>query len=80
MVTHAEKNFFTGRIESVNFMGHFYEYVIRSGEDAVWTYKQFKEHQIKERYKIGDPVSYWFDPQDCFVWKKPQDLQKELSL
>lgn len=80
MVSHSEKNFFRGAIESVNFMGHFYEYSIKSAEDTVWTYRQYKEHEIKDGYKIGDPVSFWFDPEDCFVWPKPSDIEKELSL
>lgn len=73
-------NYFIGKVESIKFMGHFYEYEIRSGEDSVWAYKQSKEEQVRRKFKIGDPIYYWFDPEDCFVWPKPEDLDKELSL
>lgn len=76
----SDSNLFSGKLEAINFMGHFYEYQIRSGEDLVWAYKQSKEHNIKEKFKIGDPVSFWFSPEDCFVWEKPADMEKELSL
>lgn len=80
MESKGEHNFFSGKIESVNFMGYFYEYQIRSGENMIWTYKQFKEHQIKEKFHPGDKVSFWFSPEDCFVWPKPKNMEKELSL
>jgi len=80
METRSDINFFSGKLESINFMGHFYEYQIRSGEDLIWTYKQFKEHHIKEKFKVGDPVSFWFSPEDCFIWPKPKNMKKELSL
>ncbi|MDD3190750.1 MAG: ABC transporter ATP-binding protein, partial [Candidatus Pacebacteria bacterium] len=34
----SKENLFSGTIELVNFMGHFYEYQIRSGKDSVWAY------------------------------------------
>jgi len=74
------KNYFQGRLESINFMGHFYEYQIRSGEDLVWAYKQFKEDQLRDKFKVGDPVYFWFCPDDCFLWQAPEDMEKELSL
>jgi len=74
------KNYFQGRLESVNFMGHFYEYQIRSGEDLVWAYKQFKEDQLRKKFKVGDPIYFWFNPEDCFLWEAPEDMRKELSL
>jgi len=81
---HLEKesktNLFSGTIELVNFMGHFYEYQIRSGKDLVWAYKQFKEDDIKEEFKLGDQVFFRFNPKDCFVWKKPKNMEKELGL
>lgn len=76
----SDQNLFYGTIESVNFMGHFYEYQIRSGQDLVWAYKQFKEYRIKDRFKVGDPISFWFSPEDCLVWKRAKHLDKELSL
>lgn len=76
----SHDNYFSGRIESINFMGHFYEYEIHSGKDSVWAYKQSKEEHIKKKFKIGDPIYFWFDPEDCFVWPKPDDMEKELSL
>jgi len=75
-----DKNYFLGKIESINFMGHFYEYQIRSGENLVWAYKQFKEDLLRKKFKVGDPIYFWFDPEDCFVWEKPKNIEKELSL
>lgn len=80
MVSRSDHNFFSGHIEAMNFMGHFYEYQIRSEGDLVWVYRQYKEHHIREKYKVGDPVTFWFSPEDCFVWPKPRDMKKELSL
>jgi ABC-type Fe3+/spermidine/putrescine transport system ATPase subunit len=80
MVSHSDVNLFSGKIEAINFMGHFYEYQIRSGEDLIWTYRQYQDHHAKEIFKIGDPISFWFSPEDCFVWPKPEDMEKELSL
>ena len=76
----SNKNYFLGKVESINFMGHFYEYQIRSGEDLVWAYKQFKEIQLRKKYKVGDPIYFWFNPEDCFLWEKPKDMEKELSV
>lgn len=80
MESRSGANLFYGFIESVNFMGHFYAYEIRSGEDTVWAYKQFKEEAIKSRFCPGDAVSFWFNPEDCFVWKRPVNMKKELGL
>jgi ABC-type Fe3+/spermidine/putrescine transport system ATPase subunit len=78
--TKAKKNYFLGRIESINFMGHFYEYQIRSGEDLVWAHKQSKEGQLRKKFKVGDPIYFWFDPKDCFLWKTPNSMKKELGV
>lgn len=76
----AASNYFPGRVESVNFMGHFYEYEIRLGDHTVWAYKEFKELHLKEKFKHGDRIYCWFDPKDFFVWKQPEDMERELSL
>jgi ABC-type Fe3+/spermidine/putrescine transport system ATPase subunit len=80
MESKSDKNFFSGKLEQINFMGHLYEYQIRSGENLIWAYKQFKEHHIKEKFKVDDLVSFWFSPEDCFVWKRPESMEKELAL
>jgi len=80
MISPSEHNRFAGRIEAMNFMGYFYEYQLRSDDDLVWVYRQSKEHHLKERFKLGDPANFWFSPDDCFVWPKPKDMKKELSL
>lgn len=78
--TKSHSNYFIGRVESVNFMGHFYEYEISSGKDSVWAYKQSKEDIIRKKFKVGDPIYFWFAPEDCFVWPKPKNMEKELEL
>ncbi len=75
-----KENYFLGNVESINFMGHFYEYQIRSGEDLVWAHKQSKEDQLRKKFKVGDPIYFWFDPEDCFLWKTPKNMKKELSV
>ena len=39
-----------------------------------------KKDEIIGRYKVGDMVSLWFNPDEVFIFKKPKDLEKELSL
>jgi len=76
----SDTNSFSGTLDSINFMGHLYEYQIRSGDNLIWAYKQSKEHCIKDKFKVGDTVSFWFNPDDCFVWPKPENMEKELAL
>ena len=76
----SKVNKFTGRIELINFLGHLYEYQINVNGVIYRAYKRIKEHGIKERYRVGDQVSFWFHPADCLVWPAPVDIKDELSL
>ena len=39
-----------------------------------------EKDEIIGRYKVGDMVSLWFNPDEVFIFKKPKGLEKELSL
>jgi ABC-type Fe3+/spermidine/putrescine transport system ATPase subunit len=70
----------SGKIELINFLGHLYEYIIDCGGEKIKAYKRIKEYKIKEKFKAGDSVSFWFNAEDCLVWPQPADIKEELSL
>ena len=74
------KKLIFGKIEIINYLGYLFEYRINVQGNIVKAYKRFKEKDIKQRYKVGDLVSFWFYPEDILVYKAPKDLDKELSL
>lgn len=71
---------FKGVIESINFLGYLYEYVVDFEGDKIKTYKRIKEKQIKEVFRIGDEVYFWFNPEDTFAWPEPASIKEEISL
>jgi ABC-type Fe3+/spermidine/putrescine transport system ATPase subunit len=77
---HAKKNLFFGKIELINFLGHLYEYHINCDGQIVRAFKRIKDFKIKEKYKVGDEVGFWFGTNDLFVWPEPKDIQEELNL
>lgn len=80
MALKPDKKLITGKIEIINFLGAFFEYRIEVDGIMVKAYKRVKEEQIKKRYKVGDMVSLWFDPDEVFIFEEPKDLAKELSV
>jgi ABC-type Fe3+/spermidine/putrescine transport system ATPase subunit len=77
---HAKKNLFFGKIELINFLGHLYEYQINCDGQIIRAFKRIKDFKIKEKYKVGDEVGFWFGTNDLFVWPEPKDMQEELNL
>lgn len=69
-----------GRIEAINFLGHLYEYIIDCDGEKVRAYKRIKEFKIKEKFKVGDNIHFWFNAEDTFAWPEPADLKEELNL
>lgn len=69
-----------GSIELINFFGHLYEYVIDCGLVQVRAYKRIKERGIKDKFHLGDEVSFWFYPDDSFVWPEPENFEDEINL
>jgi len=68
-----------GKIELINFLGHLFEYQININGQTVLAYKRIKEAEIQEIFKIGTKVSFWFYPEDIFIFREPKDLEEELS-
>lgn len=77
---HSKINLFYGKIELINFLGHLYEYHINCDGRVVRAYKRIKEFKLKEKYKVGDNVHFWFHTDDLFLWPEPKDIASELSL
>jgi ABC-type Fe3+/spermidine/putrescine transport system ATPase subunit len=69
-----------GQIELINFLGYLYEYIINCDGDKIIAYKRIKEYKIKDKYKVGDRVFFWFNAEDSFVWPEPENFQEEVSL
>lgn len=76
----ASSEMLSGRIELINFLGHLYEYVIDCDGEKVRAYKRIKEYKIKEKYKVGDKIYFWFNAEDTFAWPEPENIKDELSL
>jgi ABC-type Fe3+/spermidine/putrescine transport system ATPase subunit len=68
-----------GQIELINFLGYLYEYIIDCGGEKIRAYKRIKEYKIKEKYKAGDEIFFWFNPEDTFAWPEPENFKEELS-
>lgn len=69
-----------GRIELINFMGYLYEYIIDCEGEKIRAYKRIKEYKIREKFKTGDKVFFWFNPEDTFAWPEPDNFKEEISL
>lgn len=69
-----------GKIEAINFLGYIYEYIIDCKGQKIIAYKRIKEHAIKEKFKVGDDIFFWFNPEDTFAWPEPENFEEELSL
>jgi spermidine/putrescine transport system ATP-binding protein len=69
-----------GKIEVINFLGYIYEYIIDHEGEKIKAYKRIKEYKIKEKYKVGDEIFLWFNPEDTFVWSEPENFAEELKL
>lgn len=69
-----------GQIELINFLGHSYEYILDCYGEKVKAFKRIKEYKVKEKYKVGDKVFFWFNPEDTFAWPEPEDFEEELKL
>lgn len=68
-----------GKIELINFLGHLFEYVIKINDETIIAYKRIKEEKIKDIFKVGDIISFWFSPEDVFIFKEPEDFEEEIS-
>ncbi len=71
---------FKGQIDLINFLGHLYEYRINVGGNIVKAYKRIKEQNLNKRYREGDMVEFSFGSEDIFIFSRPENLKKELSL
>ena len=74
-----DEKLISGKIELINFLGHLFEYRINVYGQTITAYKRIKEEKIKEIFKIGNRVSFWFYPDDVFVFEEPEDLNEELG-
>ncbi|NTU99152.1 TOBE domain-containing protein, partial [Candidatus Falkowbacteria bacterium] len=75
-----EGNMLHGKIELINFIGHLYEYIINCHGQKIRAYKRIKEHEIKDKYKVGMRVYLWFTAENTFAWPAPENIDDELSL
>lgn len=75
-----DKQMLTGKIELINFLGHLYEYIIDCKGEKIKAYKRIKEYKIKEKFRVGDRVYFWFNAEDTFAWPEPENIKDELSL
>jgi ABC-type Fe3+/spermidine/putrescine transport system ATPase subunit len=74
-----DEKLISGKIELINFLGHLFEYRINVYGRTVTAYKRIKEEKIKDIFKIGDSVSFWFYPEDVLIFKEPERFEEELS-
>lgn len=74
-----DEKLISGKIELINFLGHLFEYRINVYGQTVTAYKRIKEEKIKEIFKIGGAVSFWFYPEDVLIFKEPENFEEELS-
>lgn len=75
-----DQQMLTGKIELINFLGHLYEYIIDCNGEKIRAYKRIKEFKIKEKFRVGDRVYFWFNAEDTFAWPEPANIKDELSL
>ncbi len=71
---------FTGKIDLINFLGHLYEYRINVGGNIIKAYKRIKGDYLTRKYREGEKVSFSISGNDIFIFPKPKDMKKELSL
>lgn len=69
-----------GKIELINFLGYLYEYIINRDGEKIRAYKRIKELKVKNEYKVGDDVSFWFHVGDTYAWPEPDNFMDEISL
>ncbi len=74
-----DEKLITGKIELINFFGHFYEYRINVEGHTFKAYKRIKGQGIGKKYQIGDEISLWFHRDDAFVFDHPKNLKNELK-
>jgi ABC-type Fe3+/spermidine/putrescine transport system ATPase subunit len=77
--TKMNNKLISGKIELINFLGHLFEYRIHVNGGTVVAYKRIKERKIKKMFRVGERVSFWFNPEDVLIFKEPKDLEEELS-
>jgi ABC-type Fe3+/spermidine/putrescine transport system ATPase subunit len=70
----------SGQIEVINFLGYIYEYIINCEGEKIIAYKRIKEYKIKEKFKVGDKIFFWFNSEDTFAWPEPENFKEELKL
>jgi len=75
----VDKDLITGKIELINFFGHFYEYRIKVDGRSFKAYKRIKDQGIEKKYQIGDEISLWFHRDDAFIFDHPKNLRDELK-
>ncbi|RLC37949.1 hypothetical protein DRH27_03485 [Candidatus Falkowbacteria bacterium] len=78
--SHPGQALFTGKIDLINFLGHLYEYRINVNGNIIKAYKRIKDDKLPEKYREGDKVNFSISGDDIFIFPKPKDIKKELSL
>jgi ABC-type Fe3+/spermidine/putrescine transport system ATPase subunit len=68
-----------GQIELINFLGYLYEYIINCDGEKIRAYKRIKEYKIKDKFKVGDKIFFWFNAEDTFAWPEPENFKEEIS-
>ena len=74
------KGLICGKIELIHFLGHLFEYRINIDGNTIIAYKRLKEEKIKKLFKVGDRISLWFNPEDTFLFKEPENQDEKLIL
>lgn len=77
---HHDQVLITGNIDLINFLGHLYEYRINVNGNIVKAYKRIKSDEVTKKYQEGDRVNFSISGEDIFIFPKPKDMKKELSL
>jgi len=75
-----KKDIICGKIALIHFLGHLFEYRINVNGDTIIAYKRLKEEKIKKLFHVGDRISLWFNPEDTFLFKQPENLDEKLIL
>ena len=77
---HSGQIHFAGKIDLVNFFGHIYEYRINVKGNIIKAYKRIKGDYLHQKYREGDKVVFSISGDDIFIYPKPKNFKKELSL
>ena len=77
---HPGQAHFIGKIDLINFLGHLYEYRINVDGNIIKAYKRIKDINLAGKYREGDKVTFSISGNDIFIYPKPKNLKKELSL